>query len=387
MQDSAEKAISVSSTIYLGRKLWRGAAVYFNPEIVCGSGVSDSRGVAGFTNGESFVVGDPTPALYISRLYFQQYIAIGKTEYEYQEANANHLSDSFPTSHIYIAIGKFANTDFFDNNKYSHDCRTQFLNWSLMSNGAWDFAANLAGFTYGGVFEFAKPKWAVRFSSTLVSQHANSPTLDPNYTKAHAETIEIEKAYSIKKYKGKIRVLGFRNVSKAPNYFDEINEYANNIDTTLDVIYGNNFGNVKWGFGLNAEQELPANIGFFARASWNNGKTATWAFTEIDHCFSLGFNASGKKWKRKNDEFGLAFAANSITTNHREFLNIGGYGFIIGDGLLINYGMEQIIETYYSTNLVGSAWLSINYQFVANPAYNKDRGPVNFFSARLHIAF
>ncbi len=387
LNDSAETALSLTSTLYLGRKLWKGAAIYFNPEIAGGNGLSQARGIAGFTNGEAFRIGDPAPALYIARLYFQQYIAIGKTAYEYREADANQLADSIPISHLYFAAGKFANADFFDNNLYSHDPRTQFLNWSLMSNGAWDYAANTRGYTYGGLIEFAKPTWALRFSSTLVPEYANGPKLDAHYSKAHAETIELEKSYSIKKYKGIIRLLGFRNVSKAPSYFDEINGYFTGADSSLDVINGIQYGSVKWGFGLNLEQKLPADIGFFGRASWNDGKTATWAFAEIDQTFSFGINISGKDWKRKNDELGLAFVANGISTNHREIFTIGGYGFMLGDGLLINYGMEQIFETYYSAQIYSSAWLSINYQFVMNPAYNKDRGPVNFFSARLHIAF
>jgi high affinity Mn2+ porin len=144
-------------------------------------------------------------------------------------------------------------------------------------------------------------------------------------------------------------------------------------------------GRTKLGFGINIEQELNSNIGFFLRAGWNDGQNETWMFTEIDRSLSLGVNLTGEKWKRKDDNLGIALIINGLSAPHLDYLNAGGYGFIIGDGKL-NYAMENIFECYYSYKLKGNSfWISPDYQFVLNPAYNKDRGPVNIFGIRVHV--
>ncbi|MGZ4047891.1 MAG: carbohydrate porin, partial [Bacteroidia bacterium] len=308
LSNEKENAFSITSTLYLGRKLWKGASFYFNPEVAGGKGISSALGIAGFPNGECFRIGDPSPTVYVARAFFRQIIPIGtkhkgeegrtKPKTKAAEADANQLGgELIPEQGITITAGKFSIADVFDCNSYSHDPRTQFMNWALMGNGAWDYPANTRGYTYGVIMEFVRPTWTVRVSETMEPKKANGPILDQNIGKARGETIELEKDFKIKGHDGAIRLIGFRNLSKAGNYEHAIDLYKTGQDSTLNVNTLNVYGGQKYGVGLNIEQELTANIGLFARATWNDGKTATWAFTEIDQSASIGFNFKGTKWK------------------------------------------------------------------------------------------
>jgi high affinity Mn2+ porin len=389
--DSVETgAISLTTTLFLGRKLWKGAAFYLNPEVSGGRGLSYALGVAGALNGETYRVGNVAPSVFIARAYLQQHIPLGNTDYETVEDDINQVQDKIPTSRITINAGKFAMSDFYDNNSYSHDPRTQFLNWSIMSNGAWDYPANTRGYTVGVIAELIKPKWAIRLSSVAVPRIANAPRLEYDITKAHSETFEIEKKTEIRKHAGLVHFIVSNTYSKAPSYAEGMKALATWDRYTLDVIAGHieakTYGGKKLGLFLNIEQELTKEIGLFARAGWNDGKYATWAFTEIDRTLHLGLSIKGTKWKRPNDIWGIAGVMNGISAEHRNFLKAGGYGFIIGDGTL-NYGKEQILETYYNARLSKILSLTFDYQFVNNPAYNKDRGPVHVFGIRGHVEF
>ena len=391
MADSVEVgATTATATLFLGHKLWKGAAIYFNPELSGGRGLSSAIGVAGALNGESYRVGNSAPAIFVARGYLQQHIPIGNTTYENVEDDVNQIADKIPTNRITISAGKFAIGDFFDNNNYSHDPRTQFLNWSLMGNGAWDYPANTRGYTMGLVVELIKPKWAVRFSSVAVPRIANAPKMEYNISKAHSETLEIERKLNINKRKGVIRLLVSNTLSKAPSYLDGLKAIASNNTFLLKVISGKQEGKMyegkKFGIGYSFEQELTNEVAVFSRAGWNDGKHATWAFTEIDQSLCLGFSVKGNKWKRPDDVCGLATVINGISNDHKDFLKAGGYGFIIGDGT-INYAHETVIETYYNAHLSKFFWLTVDYQFVKNPAYNKDRGSVHVFGIRGHIEF
>jgi high affinity Mn2+ porin len=381
LNTASEEALSFTTTLYIGRKLWKGAALYFNPEVSGGSGVSSARGIAGFSNGETFRIGSPAPALYLGRLFYRQYIALSKEEDLVQTDN-NQLKEYVPAKRLVITAGKFAVSDLFDSNTYSHDPRVQFINWSLMSSGAWDYAANTRGYTDGVALEYVSPDWEARAATTLEPSYANGPEFDYDYFKTYSLTAEVAKHLNFNQHKGVIRLLLFRNVTKAPAYADVIKN-----DPALDVTYGKTYGGVKYGFGINAEQELTDNLGVFARFGWNDGKTATWAFTEIDNSISAGLNYTGKQWGRPDDIFGLAGVINGISADHRAFLNAGGYGFIIGDGKLPNYSTEKIVEAYYSAKINKNVFLSGDYQFVQNPAYNADRGSVSLFAIRAHVAF
>lgn len=392
LKSNQEEALSLTSTLFFGRKLWKNASFYFNPEVAGGNGLSGVNGMGGVFNGEIYRVGNPTPTPYVARCYLQQHFAIdGSREKEQIHDDVNQVKEDIPSSRITISAGKFSLPDFFDHNLYAHDPRTKFLNWSLMSGSAWDYPANVRGYTWGFVAELIKPTWEMRFSSALVPLVANGAWLDWNYPKAHSETFEIEKKIRINNHTGKIRLLVFRTISRAVSYRDAINGMKNGDSSLVSIItgekVGNNFDGLKYGFSINFDQEISNDIGIFGRTSWNDGKTSIWAFTDVDESVSFGINIKGKKWNRSHDEFGLGIVVEGLSDDHRAYLNAGGNTFMLGDGKLTNYASEQIIETYYSLNLTSSLWISFDYQFAMNPGYNKDRGPVNVLGFRTHIEF
>ncbi len=390
LADSVEPvAKSITATLFLGRKLWKGAAFYFNPEVSGGNGLSFTKGVGGALNGETYRVGAVAPSIFIARSYLQQDFALGNTAYEDVKDDENQIADKYPSSRITISVGKFSVSDFFDDNTYSKDPRSQFFNWSLWANGAWDYPANTRGYTFGFVVALIKPTWVIRLSSVAVPRIANFHLMEYN-AKAHSETIEFEHKFSISQNPGAMRLIVSNTNSQAPSYAEGMKAIALNNTFLLDVIQGNiehkSYGGKKFGVGFNFEQGLTNEIGIFSRIGWNDGKYVTWAFTEIDRTINLGLSVKGNKWKRPKDVFAIAGVVNGISKEHQNFLKTGGYGFIIGDGKL-NYGKEAIIEIYYNAKLSHFFWLTFDYQFVNNPGYNKDRGPVHVFGIRGHIEF
>jgi high affinity Mn2+ porin len=392
LSDTVEPAAtSITTTLFLGRRLWKGAAIYANPEVSGGRGLSFSVGVAGALNGETYRIGNPEPVLSLSRGYFQQTFPLGHTDYEDVADKVNQVADRIPTHRITVTAGKYAMADFYDVNKYSHDARSQFLNWSLMSNGAWDYPADVKGYTSGLMVEWHTPDWSVRLSSVAVPVVANHPKLEYVFGKAHSETAEFERDTRIGTHPGAIRLLFTYTASRAPSYNAGLQALRTGDTMLLSVISGNaeggSYGGRKTGIGLNMEQELTDNIGAFARVGWNDGQHATWAFTEIDQTAQLGFSFKGTHWRRPDDVVGVAGVVNGISAEHRAFLKAGGNGFILGDGTL-NYGHESIVETYYNARLYDHVYLTFDYQLVTNPGYNKDRhGPVHVFAFRGHIEF
>ena len=382
LSTGSETQSSITSTFFGGARLWKGAEAYFNPELSGGAGLSQTLGVAGFPNGETFRVGAAEPKIYIARLYFKQNFEWG-TEKDTIDADANVLGGLKSKRYFSITLGKFGMADFFDNNNFSHDPRSQFMNWALMDNGAWDYPANTRGYVIGSTAELGMPTWSLRFAFTMVTTQANQSVWDGKIGKANTETIEYEKRYTIHGQKGTVRVLGFLNNGKFGNYNLAVaqNPNAPNIDTTQA------YGRHKYGFGINADQYLSKDFGVFAKASYNDGHTETWFFTEIDRSVTFGGVLKGTQWQRGDDEVGLAFIGNGLSAPHRNYLAAGGYGFLIGDGKL-NYAPEMIAELYYKINAYQKKFfLTPDYQFIMNPAYNKDRGPVNVFSIRAHVEF
>ncbi len=389
LDTNANEAYSQTSTLLLGRRLWKGAAFYLNPEITGGAGISHVLGLAGASNGEIYRVGNPSPTLFVARGYFQQIISVGHSKKEYQADGQNQLSDSIPSSRLVITAGKFGISDFFDDNTYNHDARSQFLNWSIMAHGAWDFPADVRGYTSGFVIELIKPTWAVRFAAVRVPLLANGLSMDWTISKANSETLEFEKKWNVHKRPGTIRATTFITFSRAPEYQLAINDLKNGDSTRFFVLTGkkewDKYEGRKYGFALNAEQEIENGIGLFSRFSWSDGHSGDWAFTEIDRNFQLGISFDGKLWKRKDDVLGFCAAINGLSPEHRAYLEAGGMGFIIGDGKL-NYATENILELYYKAKLLPYLYLSADFQFITNPAYNKDRsGPVYVPGIRAHI--
>ncbi|MGA7162053.1 MAG: carbohydrate porin [Bacteroidota bacterium] len=379
--DTSEPAqTSLTSTFFIGRTLWKNAELYINPELAGGNGLSGATGVAGFPNGETFRIGNPAPELTIARLLVNQRFDLSDTHSKVED-DENQLAESRATSYIDITGGKISMIDYFDKNRYSDDPRTKFLNWALMTNGAWDYPANTHGYTWGLVAELVTPLWSFRISTAMVPTEANKSVMDMNLTRAHSETIEIERDYGVGSHQGAIRLLGFRTMAHMGNYQQALELPAGDINIVDTRAYGRS----KYGVGLNIEQGLSDNVGMLLRASWNDGHNETWMFTEIDQAVSTAFVFGGKEWNRDGDNFGIALLANGISADHRAYLKAGGYGFLIGDGTL-NYAPEAIAETYYSLSLpTVHLQIAPDYQFILNPAYNKDRGPVHIMAARFHL--
>jgi hypothetical protein len=383
-------ALSLTSTLFFGRKLWKGAAIYFNPEMSGGKGLSFTKGVAGALNGETYRVGATEPQVFIARAYLQQHFAIGKGQYEDFPDDLNQVADRVPASRITVTAGKFAMSDLYDDNLYGKDPRSQFFNWSIWANGAWDYPADTRGYTYGVVAELVKPGWSVKISTVAVPRIANFHLLEYKIPEAHSETIEYDHSYLIAKKEGRVRFTVSNTHSKSPSYQEGLHAINTKDSFILNVISGNvennAYGGKKFGLGINIEQKLNDRVGIFSRIGWNDGKDVSWAFTEIDRTLSLGFSSNGAGWHRPVDVVGIAAVGNGISKDHKEFLKAGGYGFIIGDGRL-NYGHESIIEAFYNARLLDFLWSSFDYQFVNNPGYNKDRGPVHVFAIRVHVEF
>jgi high affinity Mn2+ porin len=382
LSPGGEIQTSITSTFFGAARLWKGGEVYFNPELSGGSGLSKTTGIAGFPNGETFRVNSVAPAIYIARLYFKQNFEWGN-EKDTIEADANQLGGLKSKRYFSITAGKFGMADFFDGNTFSHDPRSQFMNWALMDNGAWDYPANTRGYVMGLYTELGQPTWTLRIALTMNVTQANSSTWDAKIAKANTQTVEYEKRYTIHGQKGTLRFLGFLNNGKFGNYNLAVAQNPKNPEVDSTQVYGRH----KYGFGINADQYLTNDLGVFAKASFNDGHTQTWFFTEIDRSASLGAVLKGTKWKRRDDEVGLAFIYNGLSDPHRNYLANGGYGFIIGDGKL-NYAPELITELYYKINAYQKKlWLSPDYQFILHPAYNADRGPVSVFGIRAHVEF
>ncbi len=375
-----EARTSFTTTEFVGRRLWTGGSVYFNPEIIAGQGVSRTLGVAGYPNGEIYRVSDTNFSLVLSRLYFQQVYGLSP-ETEHVESAPNQLAGDMAKERFTFVMGKFSLSDFFDGNAYSHDPRTQFLNWALFANGAWDYAADTRGYTWGIYGEYNRPSWAVRAASVLVPREANGLAMETRVSQARADQVEAEWRYSIKDEPGRLHLLSYMNHAHMGDYDAALSQSPSAPDITQTRDY-----RLKYGFGLNVEQALTSDLGFFTRLGWNDGKTETWAFTEIDQSAAFGFSLAGKRWGRAGDRVGLAAVINGLSSEHRAYLSHGGLGFIIGDGAL-NYAPEQIIESYYAFHCWRYFTLTTDIQGVHNPAYNADRGPVLLLAERVHLEF
>ena len=381
-----EKQNSITTTLYGGARLWKGATAYINPEIAGGSGLSGALGMGGSSNGETFRVGNPAPSLYLGRLFFVQTFSIGKSKREQAEDGANVLSTFEPEDHLRFVIGKYSLGDLFDNNAFSNSPRTQFLNWSLMNNGAWDYAANVRGYTLAFSTELAYHNMAYKLAIATLPKEANGPELETNLSKSLSLYGEVDRQYKWRGREGNVRLLGYYNRTHMGAYKEAIIPPAlNPYPFTPDIDATQKDGRTKTGIGLNADQEINDDLGLFARLGWNDGKNETWCFTEIDRTASLGAVLKGKSWHRGDDVAGAALVVNGLSKEHREYLRQGGQGFILGDGTL-TYAPEAIAEFYYAWKPVKTDfWLTADYQFCLNPGYNKDRGPANIISLRVHV--
>jgi high affinity Mn2+ porin len=383
-QAAKEHATSRVETLYTGVQITHRLEFLFDVESAGGAGLSNALGIAGFTNVD--VVRNPTlgEAPYVSRVMLHYTIPLSS---ETTEATRNPLSlaSTVPVRRLELRLGKMSTADFFDLNSVGSDSHLQFMNWAIVNNGAFDYAADTRGYTYGLVMEYYARNWAVRFGEMLMPTVANGIDLDWNIARARGENFEVEyhRAF-IPKHEGIVRALGFVNHANMGSYQEAIDGFLSGHDATPDVTLYRQQGRVKYGFGLNAEQEVTPLVRAFARLGWNDGANESFAYTEIDRTAEVGADLRGKPWHRRDDKIGAAFVANGLSSGHRQYLALGGSGFILGDGGL-NYGLEKIFETYYTAHLWRGISVAADYQHVTNPGYNQARGPANVVSFRIHV--
>ncbi len=373
---------TTTATLFLGRRLWDGAAVYYDPELYQGVALNHTLGIAGFPNGEGSKSGSYDIEEGTARLFMRQVIGFGGPT-EKIEPDQNQLADVEDVSRLTITGGIFAATDIFDDNSYSHDPRTQFLNWSLMDSAAWDYPADARGYTNGVALELNQEDWALRYGLFMEPRNPNESDLAFRGLDNEGQVVELEERYNLGDDPGKTRFLVFYNRNRAGNFDDALNQPGN---ITTDLINDRHYGSSKYGAALNMEQQLNNSLGAFARLSWNNGQTEDWTFTQVDESAALGISLKGADWGRPDDVVGLAGVVNGISSEQQKYLERGGLGLIIGDGQL-NYAPEAILEAYYDIKIIEFVSLSPDYQLIANPAYNSDRGPVNIFAVRLHAEY
>lgn len=378
-----ERSYSFTATAALGARVWSGGELYFDPEITQGVPLSRLTGLGGFTNGEIARTSGPTPSLYAARLFVRQTWGLGGGR-ETVESDANQLAGSVERHRLVFTAGKLSVQDLFDDNAYSHDPRTQFLNWSLMTYGAYDFAADARGYSWGFAIEYFDEAWALRAGRFMMPKESNGLALNPRIFASFGDQIELERSHMLGGQAGRLRLLAYRNQADMGGYRDAIADAAAS-GATPDLATSRRT-RAKHGFGVNLEQSLSPAAGVFARASWNNGEAETFAFTEIDRSVSAGVLIKGTAWKRVGDSIGIALVRNGVSAAHRDYLAAGGLGFFLGDGRL-RYAAESIFETFYSLTLAKDTWLSADFQRIFNPAYNADRGPVSVASARFHYGF
>lgn len=379
-----ERGYTFSATAFLGARPLPGTEIYFNPEVVQGDPLSKLIGVGGAPNGEAQKVAGTNPTVYRARLFLRQTVELGGTP-QSVEADFNRFAATLDSHRIVATIGNFALNDIFDGNAFAHDPRTQFMNWTIMDYGAWDFAADARGFTLGVAVEFYWDDLAVRVARAEMPVDSNNLPLNARLFDSYGDNVEIEQGYRLANLPGKIRGLFYRNVANMGTYTDA-NALALAQGTTPHIA-DTRTSRAKTGYGLGIEQDLTDSIGVFARYSSDDGKSEEYNFTEVDRSRQAGLSVKGDPWSRAGDTIGLALVRNELSASHRDYLAMGGLGFFLGDGRLDHYRPEEIAEAYYSARLATHLWLTLDYQRLENPGYNADRGPASVYSSRIHAEF
>ena len=390
-----EYKTSLLGTLFLGAQVYRNPRyntdAVVNIESSGGRGISEALGLAGFTNLD--VVRNPnlgsTP--YLARVQIHQTIGLTDKLVE-SERTPFSLATEAPERRLELHLGKMSLPDYFDINSVGSDSHLQFLNWTIDNNGAWDYAADTRGYTYGTVLEYHDKDWSARYGIAAMPVTANGIDLDWAFSRASGQNMEFELRKPLlgplvsADRKGTIRILSFVNHANMGLYRDANRAYLDGEDPKPDIIAHRKFSSVKYGFGFNAEQEVTSDLRLFTRFGWNEGQHESFAYTEVDQTVNIGGDYSGRAWSRPNDKLGLAFVSNAIKKDHQTYLKLGGLGFLLGDGNL-NYGRENILESYYNLHAWRGVFYALDLQYITNPGYNRDRGPVLVGAIRMHVDF
>ena len=380
LQPAAMQRNTFSGDLILGRRLWEGAEFVLNGQVIRGFGLSGTRGVAGFPNGEAFRIGSEVPAGFIPRAFLRQMIGLSADTVP-PDGDQQRFNRPLPRERITITAGKFSVLDIFDDNRYAHDPRTQFLNWAFVAGAAFDFANDAKGFTNGIAAEWENGSWGVRLGGFQVARRVNSLSLDPQPGRGWQVLAQLDRFFELAGRPGAVRLLGGLSRTRSQTY-DAL--LAGDIEATNESPRGGY--RIKQMLALNMEQEITDSLGAFARLSWNDGRSQQWMYTQMDWAASAGVSLRGAAWGRARDVVGLAGNIGGLASGQRRFLEAGGLGFILGDGRL-NYRPEMVSELYYDAQVAPGMNLAANIQLIANPGHNADRGPVVVFGGRLRTAF
>lgn len=390
---SGQARETISVDVYAGFRLWKGAEVHVDAMSWQGFGLDGTLGIDDFPNGEAYKVGTRFPHLNIARLFIRQTIGLGGSAKEAVAEDQLTLAGKRDVARLTFTVGRFSSKDIFDTNAYANDPRKQFMNWALVASPTWDYPADSLGYTTGVAIELNQPKWTLRYGFFQMPSQRNGFTAEGGFllwpsdssagdgviSRSWAMVAEHERRYSVSSHPGAIRLLAYLNQGNVGSYRAALS--APGTDISLTHAYRRTYG-----FGLNGEQEITKDIGLFSRVGWNDGQNEAWMFTDINFSASLGASIKGEKWRRRDDVVGIAGVFSGISRANQRFLAAGGTGILDGDGAL-NYSGERVLETYYDGKLSKRLRGALDYQFVANPAFNRARGPVSVFGVRLHWEF
>jgi len=373
---------TTDATLYLGVRMWRGAELWLTPELDQGRGLDNTVGVAGFPSGEAYKIGSNTPYLRLPRAFVRQTIELGG-EVRPVPSAATQLAGMSTADALTITVGKFGVTDIFDTNTYAHDPRGDFLNWSVIDTGTFDYAADAWGFTYGVAAEWSQGSRTLRGGVFQLSKEPNGKITGVDFSQFML-VAEFEQRYEWESMGGKVKLLGFLNRGRMAAYRDAV-DLAAAQGTTPDVASVRKYAS-RPGLAVNIEHAITPEVGAFVRAGVNDGAKEAYEFTEINRTLSAGVSIQGKAWGRSDDTLGFAAVANGLSGDARAYFAAGGIGILIGDGRL-NYRAEKIVEAFYSIHLNAHVAFALDYQHVNSPAYNRDRGPVSIYGIRAHAEF
>jgi high affinity Mn2+ porin len=389
---SSEVRETASLDLFSGFRLWTGAELHVDMLTWQGFGLAGTLGIDDFPNGEAYKIGTHPPRADLARCFIRQTVGLGGDKEDLLDGQLT-LAGAQDISRLTFTIGRFSSKDIFDNNAYANDPRTQFMNWAFTANAAWDYPADSLGYTTGVAVELNHPKWALRYGFFQLPNQRNGFTAealyllwppdpsagDGRFWHAWDMVVENERRYSINTHHGTVRILGYVNQEEMGSYRAALYAPGTNIDLTHALRH-------EYGFGLNLEQEITKNIGVFSRLGWNDGINEAWMFTDVNHMGSVGVSVKGEAWHRPDDMIGVAAVISGISHDNQLYLAAGGLGILDGDGTL-NYAKEKVLEAYYDGKIAKHLQGALDYQFVADPAFNSARGPVSVFGMRLHFEF
>ena len=376
-------AETVDATLFLGARLWPGAEIWIAPEIDQGFGLDDTLGVAGFPSGEAYKVGENHPYLRWQRMFVRQTVNLDASR-ERVDPSQMQLGGIRSPDRLVLTLGKISVTDIFDNNQYAHDPKNDFLNWAAIDAGSFDYAADAWGYTAGAALEWYRNAWVLRFGAFDLSNVPNSPHLEPGFHEFQYD-FEVEKSHELGGRPGKLRLTAFDSRGRM-GLLNQAVDLAAGSGAPVNIAAVRRYRE-RLGASLDLEQRLAAQLGIFARIGKAAGNVEAYEFTDIDRSVSTGLSLQGAHWGRSDDTVGVAAILNGISANRERYLNAGGLGILVGDGKLAHPGPEKILETYYSLAVLHYAQLTLDYQYIGNPAYNTERGPVSVFALRVHAQF